>query len=165
SHSATSLPIVEKWKTKTASDNMASMANNLIEETIEKEETSLKKSIPESEKKVERGPPSAMHHCKLCLLVFETNRRLTIHISYTHTQTKVYKARKVKTHRFPCDICSYRSLSCAELAVHMCSHSGERPHKCSTGDCSEGFTSSSFLKQHHREVHNLKPYHCSICGE
>ncbi|GMS90307.1 hypothetical protein PENTCL1PPCAC_12482, partial [Pristionchus entomophagus] len=51
-----------------------------------------------------------------------------------------------------------------DLVRHANNHE-EHPHKCTIGECSKGFAKSVLLKQHLRDVHNLKPYHCSICGE
>ncbi|GMS90303.1 hypothetical protein PENTCL1PPCAC_12478, partial [Pristionchus entomophagus] len=65
--------------------------------------------------------------------------------------------------KFTCDCCSYNCASRTALAIHMCVHTGERPHKCS--HCSDRFVSSSFLKNHIRIVHGLKQYACPLCEE
>ncbi|GMS90311.1 hypothetical protein PENTCL1PPCAC_12486, partial [Pristionchus entomophagus] len=150
---------------KIMNDNMDSMEEYLIEVGIEKKDISVKKSRSKSVKRVGNAASSAMHQCKVCSRVFKTENSITIHTSIAHNPNKIYKARAVKTHPFPCQICSYRSTSQTGLATHMCMHTGARPHKCTIGECSEGFVSSTVLKKHQLIVHNMKPYHCSICGE
>ncbi|GMS90322.1 hypothetical protein PENTCL1PPCAC_12497, partial [Pristionchus entomophagus] len=102
------------------------------------------------------------YRCEICSRVFERKTSLIGHTTSAHRNMLSTKSVKAK---FPCKVCSYRAVSRCALEVHMCTHTGERPHKCTIGECSGSFTSSPALKNHFREVHKLKPFHCSICGE
>ncbi|GMS90281.1 hypothetical protein PENTCL1PPCAC_12456, partial [Pristionchus entomophagus] len=148
------------------SDNMDSMADDhLIEEGRENEEISWKNSRSEFEKRDDNSAPSAMHECKICARVFKFKTSLIAHTSVAHSIFFHQISRCIKANKFPCDICSYRSATLAALATHICMHTGDRPHKCTIGECSEAFANASLLKNHQRVVHKVKPFECSICGE
>lgn len=42
---------------------------------------------------------------------------------------------------FPCQLCGKIFTSVEKLKVHSYSHTGERPYKCSHGDCTKAFVS------------------------
>ncbi|GMS90302.1 hypothetical protein PENTCL1PPCAC_12477, partial [Pristionchus entomophagus] len=145
---------------KTVNDNMESMADNLFEEAIEKEEASWKDSRPKSEKRVANIALSTSRQCLVCSKMFKSKQCLDDHTSSVHNKKGIDPK-----HTFRCNICSFTSRSLGGLETHMCYHTGERPHKCILDNCSASFSNASLLKQHLREVHQVQPFHCSICGE
>ncbi|GMS90304.1 hypothetical protein PENTCL1PPCAC_12479, partial [Pristionchus entomophagus] len=100
--------------------------------------------------------------CKHCSRVFKAKSGLISHCKSAHNENC---SSTIKKNTFPCDICPYRALSRQSLEIHVCTHTGERPHKCTVDECSASFSSSGALKKHHREVHKLKPIYCPICEE
>ncbi len=90
-----------------------------------------------------------------------------------------------------CKICNLKILTESSLAVHMRTHTGERPHRCPhcqkafkepgnrdkhirthTGDrpfpctvCGRAFADSSNLKRHMITHTGEKPYRCTVCGK
>jgi uncharacterized Zn-finger protein len=64
--------------------------------------------------------------------------------------------------KLKCDICGAVSMSQSNFAIHMRTHSGERPFKCDI--CPSMFASKGNLKIHLRVHSGEKPYCCTICG-
>ncbi|EKM59619.1 uncharacterized protein PHACADRAFT_205844 [Phanerochaete carnosa HHB-10118-sp] len=52
--------------------------------------------------------------------------------------------------RYGCELCERRFERPSSLETHMNSHTGERPFKCTTGDCQKAFTTKSNMQRHQR---------------
>ncbi|GMS90291.1 hypothetical protein PENTCL1PPCAC_12466, partial [Pristionchus entomophagus] len=84
-------------------------------------------------------------------------KRLLNHNRRNHKR----KAKKKVNRKFNCEVCSYTCAARGALEIHICMHTGERPHKCTIGDCSNGFVSRGHLLIHQRVLHKVKPFYCS----
>ncbi|GMS90323.1 hypothetical protein PENTCL1PPCAC_12498, partial [Pristionchus entomophagus] len=139
-------------------DNLDSMEDDMIGEEREDEETSLKEPESESGKRIENYP------CNICQREFDTKAGLSGHMAlHSRNKRRRWLKKGNMGPKFTCDRCPYYCASTTALAIHKCTHTGERPHKCP--HCSYRFASSSFLKNHIRLVHGLKQYACPLCEE
>ena len=68
----------------------------------------------------------------------------------------IAKGVKKKRGQHECDVCGKMFLSPSKLAVHMRTHTNERPYECDV--CEKHFTQSGSLKAHMRIHTNEKPY-------
>ncbi|GMS98245.1 hypothetical protein PENTCL1PPCAC_20420, partial [Pristionchus entomophagus] len=105
----------------------------------------------------------AVHRCTTCLRVFSNKASLVGHSNSAHNKRTRDRFGPVKAGKFACDFCSYTCHSKTALEIHLCTHTGERPHQCQ--HCAEGFMSSAFLSKHLRELHGVQPYECEMCIE
>ena len=75
------------------------------------------------------------------------------------TTTKGVKRKR--THE--CDVCEKVFRVPSALAVHMRSHTKEKPYECDV--CEKRFTRSGSLNTHMRIHTNEKPYECDVCDK
>ncbi|XP_055490018.1 zinc finger protein PLAG1 isoform X1 [Leucoraja erinacea] len=64
---------------------------------------------------------------------------------------------------FPCQLCGKIFTSVEKLKVHSYSHTGERPYKCSHGDCTKAFVSKYKLLRHMATHSPQKIHKCTYC--
>ncbi|KAH3897436.1 hypothetical protein DPMN_021624 [Dreissena polymorpha] len=80
--------------------------------------------------------------CHICLRRFNVRTNLN---SHTHEFTQMWRPI--------CSVCNRLCPSRRALMVHMCIHTGERPHACQ--HCEMRFTQKNNLKRHMQNVHRL----------
>ena len=79
-------------------------------------------------------------------------------------ETKAREKRvKSSTQAHMCSTCGHVCVSASKLAVHIRSHTGEKPYACST--CGKCFSKKGNLRRHTRTHTGEKPYACSTCGK
>ena len=64
-----------------------------------------------------------------------------------------------------CPYCQYSTDKKSYLHVHIRTHTGEKPFKCSFGECTKRFVTKSDLTQHMKRHLGVKPYQCSQCNK
>lgn len=72
-------------------------------------------------------------------------------MSTVHPKTKV------------CPVCT-KEVRLTSIAVHMRTHTGEKPHKCRINSCTAEFAQLGTLNVHMRNHFNQKDFVCGICG-
>ena len=77
------------------------------------------------------------------------------------TTTKGVKRKKTQQHE--CDVCEKVFGYPSQLAVHMRTHTNEKPYECDV--CEKRFRHSNALQSHKRIHTNEKPYKCDVCDE
>lgn len=65
--------------------------------------------------------------------------------------------------RFVCTVCGKRVARSGDLAVHMRSHTGERPYACTL--CPKRYRMSCHLATHMNTHTGERPYSCVHCGK
>uniref|UniRef100_A0A8C4X070 C2H2-type domain-containing protein n=2 Tax=Eptatretus burgeri TaxID=7764 RepID=A0A8C4X070_EPTBU len=82
----------------------------------------------------------------------------------TKINIKLNKRKKVIDRQmyYKCNTCS-ADFTSTNIKIHMRTHRGERPPKCSV--CDEGFSEKGSLKMHMRFHTGEHPYKCSICDK
>ncbi|GMS90288.1 hypothetical protein PENTCL1PPCAC_12463, partial [Pristionchus entomophagus] len=97
--------------------------------------------------------------CSICGEMFYKYKKLVRH-KRIHEEDLIEEEREKdetslkesekRVENFPCGVCSYVSVSHDGLRHHMTRHYGELLSKCTIGECTEAFPSSSVLKSHLR---------------
>jgi len=59
-------------------------------------------------------------------------------------------------------VCEYSAIRASNPKIHMRSHTGEKPYKCTI--CNYSSSKNSHLKRHIRTHTGEKPYKCTICN-
>lgn len=90
--------------------------------------------------------------CNYCGKYFERKYTLTIHMR-SHMNNKPFK----------CEICLKSFLTLGAQKQHMYLHSGVRPYVCLENDCGKSFSYLSALRQHKKNVHELRRLKCEYC--
>eukprot|EP01083_Nonionella_stella_P009143 26459_1 len=107
--------------------------------------------------------------------IYESKSIYIVNREYTSSQCdKVFPCQSqlkmhVRTHTGQRPYkCSYADCSKAfkgksNLANHIRTHTGERPYKCNYTDCSKAFKQTGALNVHIRTHTGEKPYECNVC--
>ena len=71
------------------------------------------------------------------------------------------KGTKRKRTQHECDVCEKVFQYPSILAIHMRTHTNEKPYECDV--CEKRFRQSGYLKSHIRIHTNEKPFECDVC--
>ncbi|XP_063289773.1 oocyte zinc finger protein XlCOF8.4-like [Pelobates fuscus] len=102
-----------------------------------------------SHQRIHRVP--RLYNCCECEESFTNNADL-----FKHHQT-----HKVKG--LSCSYCGKCFTYKTNLAIHMKSHTGQKPYSCP--ECGKTFTYNSYLVRHQKTHRGEKPFSCSECGK
>ena len=69
--------------------------------------------------------------------------------------------KRKRTQQHECDVCEKVFGYPSQLAVHMRTHTNEKPYECDV--CEKRFSRSGTLQSHMRIHTNEKPYECDVC--
>jgi len=128
------------------------------------------------------GDSFKVHLCSICGKGFKQASDLRIH-TRVHTGERPYKCElcpwafsdpsalarhKTRKHNIGvkrrCPVCSKSfGTNKMDFQVHMRTHTGEKPYKCST--CCKEFARSGDLKKHQVSHETVKRFSCNICGK
>ena len=75
----------------------------------------------------------------------------------------VRKGVKRKRGQHVCDVCEKMFPCPSQLAIHMRTHTNEKPYECDV--CEKRFRQSGDLKIHMRIHTNERPYECDVCDK
>ena len=112
----------------------------------------------EEEEKEEQPPVLCLRIPDEDEVVFEIFEQKEIRKEMT-TTTKGVKRKKTQQHE--CDVCEKVFGYPSQLAVHMRTHTNEKPYECDV--CEKRFRHSNALQSHKRIHTNEKPYKCVVC--
>ena len=105
--------------------------------------------------KFKQNPGDQSKECFVCGKVFDSGRRLEVHIS-SHASLD-------KDGRYCCSLCSKTFDHHRKLEIHTRSHTGFKPHKCDLcGRCFPYYSSFYYHKMTHTKD---KPHKCPLCGK
>ncbi|XP_063899199.1 zinc finger protein 286A isoform X3 [Helicoverpa armigera] len=91
--------------------------------------------------------------CKACNKIFESKRKLELHIRRDHLLER----------RFKCTECEMEFFTKALLSNHMVKHSGVKMFPCKV--CSKSYSLMKGLREHMRIHNNDKRFKCEICDQ
>ncbi|KAJ4435195.1 hypothetical protein ANN_23771 [Periplaneta americana] len=119
--------------------------------------------------------------CKICGSSYKRYRNLLSHRQEVHGIYAIgprkpkdplkprSKSKKGLLKRFPCDVCNKAFSTRGKVAVHMRTHTGERPFRCDT--CGNTYPYSSSLYVHRKVVHEGRQrvekgsFLCNVCNK
>ncbi|XP_021931557.1 zinc finger protein OZF-like [Zootermopsis nevadensis] len=107
--------------------------------------------------------------CKICRSSYKRNRNLLSHEQEVHGIFSLGPGREKESSSFPCDVCKKEFTTQKRVAIHMRTHTGERPFHCK--ECGSRYTSRSSLYIHRKAVHEGRKYVekgvflCSFCSK
>ncbi|KAL9879433.1 uncharacterized protein ACN2A1_011399 isoform 1-T1 [Glossina fuscipes fuscipes] len=98
--------------------------------------------------------------CDFCGRKFFRPQKLKAHIKRAHSGSRAALQRHAKeVHSrnstvVSCPRCQKLFQNRSNLKIHMLTHSGVRPFKCSEPECNAAFTTKQCLQFHYKKVHN-----------
>ncbi|CAH0546289.1 unnamed protein product [Brassicogethes aeneus] len=84
--------------------------------------------------------------CKICMKILGSPVAVQRHLKEVH--------QKQLDGTCSCSKCGKHFQNKSNLKIHMLTHSGIKPFKCSTGNCNAAFTTKQCLQFHYKKVHN-----------
>lgn len=100
------------------------------------------------------------YECKVCKETTFTSADLKRHIKEKHPEVIVDDPKQMAKDKTLCSICG-KQISTQNIELHMRTHTGARPHKCTI--CPVSFAQKSNLVNHMRRHTGEKPFHCEPC--
>ncbi|XP_066259483.1 uncharacterized protein [Euwallacea similis] len=85
--------------------------------------------------------------CKNCKKVLGSRAALQRHVKEVH--------EKQAATNYLCTACGKNFQNRSNLKIHMLTHSGIKPFKCSIEACSSAFTTKQCLQLHYKKIHNF----------
>ena len=134
---------------------MSSRRKNKHPKRAENAKTVVVASAAEEER-VKEGEGGERGPVLLCLRIPDDEQRNGIR----KEKTTATKRGKRKRGQHECGVCEKVFGSQADLAVHMRTHTNEKPYECDV--CEKRFTQSSSLKVHMR-IHTNEMFECDVC--
>jgi KRAB domain-containing zinc finger protein len=107
--------------------------------------------------------------CKICRSSYKRHRNLLSHEQEVHGIFSVGPGKEKESLSFPCDVCKKEFTTRKKVAIHMRTHTGERPFHCE--ECGNRYTSRSSLYVHRRVVHEGRKcvekgvFLCDVCSK
>lgn len=94
--------------------------------------------------------------CPICKLELSGNSNLNRHLNLHYGTLEQNK-------KLDCEICQKKFEFKSDMAIHMRSHTGEKPFSCET--CNKSFMSMSNLRRHMITHMDTKAHVCELCGK
>ena len=138
------------------SNIMSSRRKNKHPKRAENAKTVVVASVAEEER-VKEGEGGERGPVLLCLRIPDDAQRNEIRKEKTTTT----KRGKRKRGQHECDVCEKVFDSPSSLAIHMRTHTKEKPYECDV--CEKRFTRTDSLQSHMRIHTNERPYECDVC--
>lgn len=85
--------------------------------------------------------------CEKCLRILGSRAALQRHLKEVH--------EKQPDRNYLCSNCGKNFQNKSNLKIHMLTHSGIKPFKCSVDGCAAAFTTKQCLQSHYRKIHSF----------